>query len=98
MEQKIEKLEAKKAELERKQKELNAKIRSIRSKELSKQRKEQTHYKILLGSYYLHQIANNVIPLTDKITAEIKSFVGDEIKAEKVISYMKEEIEKKAKN
>lgn len=51
---KIAKLEQKKAELERQKKEIDAKIKAVKSKELHKKRKQETHFKVLLGAFFLH--------------------------------------------
>lgn len=90
---KLAKLEEKKNELERKQKELNAKIRAIRSKELNKKRKEQTHYKILLGAYLAYSVAERG-EIHSQTIEGIKRFIGDDKKTAQVIEFLRSEIEK----
>ncbi|EMT9998896.1 TPA: hypothetical protein WMW09_002089, partial [Neisseria gonorrhoeae] len=54
--EKLTRLEQQQADLQRKQDEIKAKIRAIKSKEQAEKRKKATHYKVLLGAFWLNEI------------------------------------------
>lgn len=94
---KIAKLEQKKAELERQKKEIEAKIRAVKSKELHKKRKLETHYKILLGSFWLNEIVmtkkNGMDINTD--FPKLRKFINNDEKFELIQRFIIENLENK---
>ena len=92
---KLSKLEEKQAELQRKQNEIKAKIRAIKSKELAEKRKKSTHYKILLGSFWLNEAKNNQVEIDFRFP-KLAKFINDDRKFNELREFIESEI--KAKN
>lgn len=95
MTNKIEKLEQQKAELERKQKELNAKIRQIKAREANEKRKKSTHYKVLLGAFWLNEITNNPLLDVDRNFPKLQKFINDDKKFAELKNFIQSEIDEK---
>lgn len=89
---KIAKLEEKQAELQRKQYEIKAKIRLIKSKEQAEKRKKSTHYKILLGAFWLNEIVHNPQIDVDTDFPKLRKFINDDKKFNELAGFVKEEI------
>ncbi len=86
MNDKIKKLEEKQAELERQKKEIKAKIRLIRAREKKEQRKKETHYKLLLGAFFLKEIRKSGFDFQDKVN--FKNYLNDDDKYQKVLDFI----------
>lgn len=88
--ERLNKLEQQQAELLKKQAEIKAKIRAIKSKEQAEKRKKATHYKVLLGAFYLHEIkatANG-----DFTFPKLERFINDEKKFKELTDFIKSEL------
>ena len=88
--EKLNKLEQQQAELQKKQAEIKAKIRAIKSKEQAEKRKKATHYKVLLGAFYLNEIKAN--PNSDLSFPKLERFINDEKKFKELTDFIKSEL------
>jgi hypothetical protein len=92
--EKLTRLEQQQAELQRKQDEIKAKIRAIKSKEQAEKRKKATHYKVLLGAFWLNEIINNSLLDVDRNFPKLRKFINDDKKFDELSAFINEEIEK----
>lgn len=88
--EKLNKLEQQQAELQKKQAEIKAKIRAIKSKEQAEKRKKATHYKVLLGAFYLNEIKSN--SNVDLSFPKLERFINDEKKFKELTDFIKSEL------
>lgn len=92
--ERLSKLEQQQAELLKKQAEIKAKIRSIKSKEQAEKRKKATHYKVLLGAFWLNEIINNPLLDVDRNFPKLRKFINDDKKFDELSAFINEEIAK----
>jgi len=86
MKDKLDKLESKKNELKKKQDDLNKQIRLLKSKENSEKKKKETHYKILLGAYFINEISQGRID--DEVKRNLKPFINDDEKYNAIVEFI----------
>jgi len=82
----IEDLEKRKEILKRKNDEINNKIKKIKSRERLEQKKKETHYKILLGAYFINKISNNGIDENTK--NNLKAFINNDDKYNAILEFI----------
>lgn len=95
--ERLSKLEQQQAELQKKQNEIKAKIRALKSKEQAEKRKKATHYKILLGSFWLNEVKNaqeNGLSEIDMKFPKLAKFINDERKFNELTDFISEEVKK----
>jgi len=86
MQTKIDRLESKKNELKKKQDDLNKQIRLLKSKEAHEKRKQENHYKILMGSFLLNELSNNQI--NDDMKRRLKVFINNDEKFNTIADFI----------
>lgn len=88
MQTRIDKLESKKNELKKKQDDLNKQIKMLKSKEAHEKKKQENHYKILLGAFLLNEISNN--QMNDDTKRRLKGFINNDEKFNAIAQFINE--------
>ena len=86
MQTRIDKLESKKNELKKKQDDLNRQIKMLKSKEAHEKKKQENHYKILMGAFLLNELSSNQID-TD-IKRRLKIFINNDEKFNAIADFI----------
>lgn len=90
MQTRIDKLESKKNELKKKQDDLNRQIKMLKSKEAHEKKKQENHYKILLGAFLLKELSSTNIQIDDDMKKRLENFIQNTEKFNALVSFIED--------